>query len=223
MSSFSRMCIMQPLSHRPPSLLASPAALSLLEVLLTLTLLTLLMALTGGALATLTSWRGLSAIQQLAADLDEARAQALTEPQEVWVAFAGSNLPGEAFRAYARCRPVTGSQGERWLQPDGDWQRLPAGQVFSLSQPATQEAGRNLLAETASLQPVRLAGGLVELPCLGFGSLGQLIHPPFGQPLLALAEGEIHHGQPRQKWGPGAEPCRWLVLHRHTGNALLLP
>lgn len=196
-------------------------ALSLLEVLVTLTVLAALTALTGGALATLASWRGLSAIQQLAADLDEARAQALAEQQEVWLAFAC--VGGDAFRAYVRCMPIRGSDGETRLHAVGDWRRLPTGQVFSLSAPASPEAGRNLLIDPSALVAVQLAGAEAQLPCLGFGALGQLLHPPRGQALLALAEGVVNHGQPLQRQGPGPEPCRWLVLHRHTGHALLLP
>lgn len=212
---------MQRLSNSPTSGLPQPTALSLLEVLVTLTLLATLTALTAGALTTLASWRGLSAIQQLAADLDEARVQALAGQQEVWLTFA--TVGPDAFRAYVRCAHITGVDGERRLQPVGDWRRLPPGQVFSLAVPASQEAGRNLLTDAAALQPVRLAGGEVAQPCLGFGALGQLQHPALGRPLLALVEGDLHHGLPRQRYGPGPEPCRWLVLHRHTGNALLLP
>lgn len=212
---------MQRLSNSPTCGLPQPTALSLLEVLVTLTLLATLTALTGGALTTLASWRGLSAIQQLAADLDEARAQALAGQQEVWLTFA--SVGPDAFRAYVRCTPMPGPDGTVLLHPSGDWRRLPPGQVFSLASPASLEAGRNLLTDAAALRPVQLAGAQVQLPCLGFGALGQLLHPVLGRPLLALVEGDIHHGLPRQRHGPGPESCRWLVLHRHTGNALLLP
>lgn len=214
---------MQPRSKSPTAGLPPPSALSLLEVLVTLTLLATLTALTGGALNTLASWRGLSAIQQLAADLDEARALALAGQQPVWVAFAAGESPGEAYRAYVRCSVIRGPGGERLLQPAGNWRHLPTGQVFSLSTPATPEAGRNLLDDPAAVQVVQLAGSRVHLPCLGFGVLGEILHPPQGRPLLALAEGEIAHGLPRQRHGPGPDACRWLALHRHTGNALLLP
>lgn len=212
---------MQRLLNSPTSGLPQPTALSLLEVLVTLTLLATLTALTGGALTTLASWRGLSAIQQLAADLDEARAQALSGPEEVWLAF--TTVGPDAFRAYQRCASRRGPDGAKCLHPVGDWHRLPPGQVFSLAAPASPEAGRNLLTDAAALQLVQLAGSQAQLPCLGFGGLGQILHPPQGRPLLALTEGEIDRGQPRQRQGPGPEACRWLVLHRHTGNALLLP
>lgn len=212
---------MQRLSNSSTSGLPQPNALSLLEVLVTLTLLATLTALTGGALATLASWRGLSAIQQLAADLDEARAQALAEQDEVCLIFA--TVGPDAFRAYVRCARILDANGESRLQPVGNWRRLPAGQVFSLAAPASPEAGRNLLTDAAALQPMQLAGAQVPQPCLGFGSLGQLLHPTLGRPLLALTEGDIQHGLPRPQHGPGPETCRWLILHRHTGNALLLP
>lgn len=212
---------MQRLSISPASGLPQPTALSLLEVLVTLTLLATLTALTGGALTTLASWRGLSAVQQLAADLDEARALALTEQQEIWLAFAP--VGAEAYRAYVRCAARRGPEGERVLHPVGDWRRLPPGLVFSLAAPASPEAGRNLLTDTAALQSVLLAGSERQLPCLGFGGLGQILHPPLGRPLLAMTEGEVEHGLPRQRHGSGPDSCRWLVLHRHTGNALLLP
>ncbi len=212
---------MQRLSNSSTSGLPEPTALSLLEVLVTLTLLATLTALTGGALTTLASWRGLSAIQQLAADLDEARAQALAGQEEVWLTF--DTVGADAFRAYARCARIPDVNGESRLQPVGNWSRLPPGQVFSLAAPASPEAGRNLLTDATALQPVQLAGTQVPLPCLGFGKLGQLLHPTPGRPLLALTEGDILHGLPRPQHGPGPEACRWLLLHRHTGNALLLP
>lgn len=214
---------MQPRSKSPTAGLPPPSALSLLEVLVTLTLLATLTALTGGALSTLASWRGLSAIQQLAADLDEARALALAEQQAVWVAFAAGESSGAAYRAYVRCRAMRGPEGEPLLQPVGHWRHLPSGQVFSLTAPASPEAGCNLLGDPTAVQVVQLAGSRVHLPCLGFGVLGQILHPPLGRPLLALAEGEVVHGLPRQRHGPGPDACRWLALHRHTGNALLLP
>lgn len=212
---------MQRLSNSPTSGLPQPTALSLLEVLVTLTLLATLTALTGGALTTLASWRGLSAMQQLAADLDETRAQALTGQQEVWLAFA--NIGSDAFRAYVRCAPIQGPDGTEHLQPVGNWRRLPPGQVFSLAAPASPDAGRNLLTHDAALKSVQLAGTQAQLPCLGFGALGQILHPSLGRPLLALSEGDIQHGLPRQQHGPGPETCRWLVLNRHTGTPLLLP
>ena len=212
---------MQRLSNSPTTGLPRPTALSLLEVLVTLTLLATLTALTGGALTTLASWRGLSAIQQLAADLDEARAQALGGHQEVWLAFA--TVGSDAFRAYVRCASRRDPDGEWRLHPVGDWHRLPPGLVFALAEPASPEAGQNLLTDPHALKSVCLHNSQVPLPCLGFGSLGQIRQPPRGRPLLALAEGQVDHGQPHPSHGPGSEACRWLVLHRHTGNALLLP
>ncbi len=214
---------MQSSTKSPMATLPEPRGLSLLEVLVTLTVLAVLTALTGGALTTLASWRGLGAIQELAAVLDEARAQAMATQQEVWVAFATTAAVPGAFRSYVQCEMTQTPDGEKRLRPIGDWRRLPQGQVFSLSPPATPEAGRNLLREDGALRPVWLAGVPVEMPCLGFGVLGQIVHPSLNRPLLALAEGDIHHGLPLQRQGPGPEPCRWLALHRHTGNALLLP
>jgi type II secretory pathway pseudopilin PulG len=208
-------------SNTSPALLPRAAALSLLEVLVTLALFSLLTVLAGAAWSTLASWRGLSALQQLAADLDEARIHALAEQQEVWLAFAGDPSLNNAFRAYVRCQMHRDPDGSQRLHPVGNWRQLPTGQIFSLTSPATPSTSPNLLTDEAARQPVLLAGVEQYLPCLGFGPLGQVLHPPLGQPRLALAEGEVHLGMPRLRHGP--EACRWLVLHRHTGHLLLLP
>lgn len=197
--------------------------LSLLESLVTLTLIAMLTALTGGTLSTLASWRGLSAIQVLASDLEEARALAIAEQETVWLAFAGDGAGPHAFHGYIRCRALLGADGKNLLQPVGDWRHLPSGQIFTAAAPASPEAGRNLLTSAAALQPVQLAGTRLLLPCLAFGTLGQVLHPAQGRPLLALTEGEGHDGRPRARQNPGAEACRWLVVQRHTGNLLLLP
>jgi hypothetical protein len=205
--------------------LARPAAQSLLEVLLALTVIATLTAVSGIALETLASWRGLTAIQQLVADLDEARSRALAEQREIWVAFANGDLPSEAFRSYALCEMRADSDGNKRLQPLSPWQRLSQGMVLTLTPPATSSAGRNLLLDTGALQAVRLDQAVLEMPCLGFGPLGEIIHPAAGRPLLALAEGQVRAGLPRPRQGFQHNPaqCRWLLLHRHTGNALLLP
>ncbi len=194
-------------------------ALSLFETLLSLSILATLAVLTPAALSTLESWRGLTAVQQVAADLEAAKMLALSKQQPFWVAFSGADS------AYQVCQLATEADGSRRLLPVGPRRQLPTGQVLTATAPALASAGCNLLLDETALMPVHFATGTVHLPCLGFGLAGEVIHPPTSRPLLALAEGYYRQGHARNTQGRPhrAEACRWLALHRHTGTPLILP
>lgn len=193
--------------------------MSLLETLLSLSVLAILAVLTPAAFSTLESWQGLTAVQQLASDLEAAKMLALSKQQPFWVAFRGVDS------GYQLCQQAMNADGSRRLLPVGSWRHLPTGQVLSPTPPALASAGCNLLLDETALMPVHFSTGPVNLPCIGFGLAGEVIHPPTSRPLLALAEGDVRHGHARDKQGRShrAEACRWLALHRHTGTPWILP
>jgi len=217
---------LQQLRHR-----RSSAAFTLVETLVVVAIIAMVVGLTAGVTGALNGNRGNAAAHQLTAVLDSARVKAMAGQGEIWVAFANHQVtpPAEAFRSYVICR----SAGEV-LQPISAWETLPAGHVFTIANPALAEAGINLMAlgtVSRSQKKVRLTAdpqsGVVNLPCLGFGSLGELVWPgaSSGPILLSLAEGHADGPNPRSLQGTHHDPdmCRWISVQRNTGKAILVP
>jgi hypothetical protein len=173
-------------------------------------------------------------VQEMAALLDDARAQALTGQGEVVVAFATEAVEeaGLAYRAVMVCRERPGVAGsERAYEAVSGWHRLPEGYVFAEADPASNEAGVNVLSAADARQRVRLpggGGGEARLPCIGFRELGEVTRPreTRGRPVLvAVAEGQAEAGGPVNLQGGEhtAEQCRWLAVQRNSGNNMILP
>lgn len=213
---------------------------TLLEMLVVITIIAVMVALTAGVTGALNGSKGNTAAHQVAAAVDLARSKSLAGQGEVVLAFATAqvSLPGIAWRAMIICQEAEGSSSvvgtdRSAIRYDAitGWFYLPEGYVFSQAPPADPQAGVNVLTAGDSLITVRLPGGgseEVALPCIGFQQLGEVVVPPQtqGLPILvALAEGEATSAGPTDFGGAihRSEQCRWVAVQRLTGNSKVLP
>ncbi len=216
-----------------PAPRSGQAGFTLLEMLVVVTIIALVAGMTVGVSGALKGSRGSTAIQQLAAVIDTARAKALTGQGEVVLAFATEAVPNQeaAYRAVLICQAQrVAGRNDHLYEPVSGWYYLPEGYVFTQANPASSEAGINVLNATDARQRVQLPGGRqeVSLPCIGFRDLGQVSLPAEtrGRPVLvAIAEGEVTGGNPRTPQGLTHTPemCRWLAVQKHSGNSQILP
>lgn len=208
---------------------------SLIELLVAVTIIALVVGITAGVAGSLNSSRGMTAIHQVAALCDAARAKAMKGEGEVALAFAtgGVGPAGEPFRAVLMCRENDATADiPDDLVAAAEWYYLPPGYVFSDASPASRNAGTNVLRLNQGLRQVKLPGdaGTVMLPCVSFGPLGEVIFPEAdassqGTLLLAIAEGEAAETGPQSASGEPLLPedCRWIGLQRNSGASLILP
>jgi prepilin-type N-terminal cleavage/methylation domain-containing protein len=166
-------------------------AFSLVELLVVLTVIGMLLALTVPAFVAVAPSRK-SAMYELVGFLEGARARAMAAQAEMIVAFADGAFPGEgAYRSYALfvvdggAEEVPDAGAVRQLSP---WKSLPAGMVFAHHDHFEVRDGtafRTLFdLPVKHLFPMPPAfpggeGGLVALPYLHFGPQGEIRFPPF--------------------------------------------
>lgn len=220
--------------NEPRGLFLRAGGFTLLEVLVVVTIIAILVGLTAGVTGAISGSRGSTAVQQVAAFLDEARAKALTGQGEVVVAFADGSVSveGAPYRAMMICqkKPGGGLLGKKF-EPLSGWFYLPPGFVFSTADPANSTAGVNLFRAINGAQRVVLPGPNpleMELPCIGFRELGEVNRPleTQGRPvLLAVAEGDFMESGPKTFQGMEHRPevCRWLAVQKNSGTSMILP
>lgn len=213
---------------------------TLLEMLVSVTIIGLLVGLTVGVSGAVNGNRGSTAIQQLAAMVDSARAKALSGQGEVVLAFANSAVGRDdlAYRAAVICveKPVVPTPGA--AVPVGTlyeavtgWYVLPEGFYMAHASPASGDAGVNLLKEPLGNHRIlcpESEGREVTLPVLVFGPLGEIVEPIDSRArpvLLAIGEGSFDGVSPKARGGGihFAGDCRWLAIERTTGNSKILP
>jgi len=209
-------------------------------MLVSVTIIGLLVGVTVGVSGAINGNRGNTAIQQLAAMVDSARAKALSGQGEVVLAFANGSVGRDdlAFRAAVVCieKPsvvAAGAAGvvERRYEAISRWYVLPEGFYLTLASPADGDAGVNLLQEPLGNQAVAVPdfiGQEVRLPLLVFGPLGEIVAPADSRArpiLLAIGEGTFNGAAPESRGGGVHQPgdCRWLAVQRTTGNSKILP
>ncbi len=213
---------------------------TLLEMLVSVTIIGLLVGVTVGVSGAVNGNRGNTAIQQLAAMVDSARAKALSGQGEVVLAFANGAVGRDdlAYRAAVICveKPVIPTPGEavpvgsRYEAVTG-WYVLPEAFYLTMAGPASEDAGVNLLQEPLGNHMIlcpESGGREVTLPVLVFGPLGEIVEPIDSRArpvLLAIAEGSFSGVSPEARGGGvhQAGDCRWLAIERTTGNSKILP
>lgn len=213
---------------------------TLLEMLVSVTIIGLLVGVTVGVSGAVNGNRGNTAIQQLAAIVDSARAKALSGQGEVVLAFANGAVGREdlAYRAAVICveKPVVATPGaevptgSRYEAVTG-WYVLPEGFYMTMASPASADAGVNLLQEPPGNHRILYPesnGREVTLPVLVFGPLGEIVEPVDSRArpvLLAIGEGSFGGVTPEARGGGvhQAGDCRWLAVERTTGNSKILP
>ncbi len=207
---------------------------SLTEILVVIGVLALLLGLILSGTGAMNGTQGMTAVHQVAALCDLARARALRGEAGVVIAFAKTDIgvSGKAYRSAIICAEDPSTESPDDVRPVSDWYHLPEGFVFTLAPTASPGAGTNLLSLPNITRPVRFPGAAanVELPCLGFGSLGEVVFPESGAEadeslLLAVAEGWAVSGNPRTRSGQVHLPgqCRWIALRRNSGSPMILP
>lgn len=205
---------------------------SLTEVLVVIGVMAALLGLILGGTGSMNGTQGMTAVHQVAALYDLARAKALRGESGVVIAFANMNVgvAGKAYRSAIVCADDPSTEAPDDVRPVSEWYHLPEGFVFTLAPTASAGAGVNLLSLPNGTRPVRFPGAAanVELPCVGFGSLGEVVFPESDAEeslLIAIAEGWADSGNPRARSGQVHLPgeCRWIALRRNSGSPMILP
>lgn len=207
---------------------------SLTEILVVIGVLALLLGLILSGTGAMSGTQGMTAVHQVAALCDLARARALRGETGIVIAFAKTDIgvSGKAYRSAIICADDPSTEESDDVRPVSDWYHLPEGFVFTLASTASPDAGANLLTLPQVSKPVRFPGAAanVELPCVGFGSLGEVVFPEFDAEaeeslLIAVAEGWADSGNPRARSGQMHQPseCRWIALRRNSGSPMILP
>lgn len=207
---------------------------SLTEILVVMGVLAMLLGLILSGTGSMNGTQGMTAVHQVTALCDLARAKALRGEAGVVIAFAKSDIgvSGKAFRSAIICAEDPSTESPDDVRPVSDWYHLPEGFVFTLASTASPGSGANLLSLPNSSRPVRFPGAAanVELPCVGFGSLGEVVFPESDAEaeeslLIAIAEGWAVSGNPRARSGQVHLPgeCRWIALRRNSGSPMILP
>lgn len=202
----------------------------MLEMVCVVAVVALLITIVMGSPGLVTSGRDTTAVQELAAVIESARAKAMRGVETSWVAFSGRE-GASPFASYAVCGEEQDGTGK--LRPREAWRKLPSGFVFTDVSPALDSAGVNLgkLDATGTIKPVITMGEsgvlLADCRCIGFGALGEVIHPKTdGRPILvAFAQGEVFGTDTRALSGESLEPgkCRWISIQPATGKVTILP
>lgn len=206
---------------------------SLIEVLVVVSILTVMIGLVVGSTGAISGTQGMTAIQQVAAMCDQARAYSLKGDGVVVLAISTRTdlATGEAYRSAILCAEDFSTEEADDYKAVSDWLYLPSGYVFCAVDAANAAAGVNALKMQNNLRKVQLPGGSqAELPCVGFGSLGEIVLPSMETPveesiLIAIAEGEVVGDEPRTRKGGNHLPsdCRWVALRRNSGSPMILP
>lgn len=207
---------------------------SLTEVLVVIGIMAVMLGLVLGGTGAVNGSQGMTAVHQVSALCDLARARALRGDGAVVIAFAntGVGTTGEAFRSAILCVEDVMSEEPDDFTAVSEWYHLPQGFVFSNTPASSATAGVNVLTAPRASRPIRFAGSdtLVELPCVGFGSLGEVAFPEPDETaleslLIAVAEGRADSGSPRSRSGGVHRPeeCRWIALRRNSGSPMILP
>jgi prepilin-type N-terminal cleavage/methylation domain-containing protein len=207
---------------------------TLLEILVVISIMTIMIGLVLGKSGAISGTQGMTAMHQVTAMCDLARARSLRGDGTVLMAFAAADggLTGEPYRSVVLCAEDVTTEDPDDYAAISEWFHLPQGYVFTNVGAASPNAGVNVLAAPNATRRIRLPGNgpSVELPCVGFGSLGEVVFPEpdansLDSLLIAIAEGQASSSGPLSKKGDVHRPdeCRWLAVRRNSGSPMILP
>lgn len=213
---------------------APQGGFTLVEILVVVGILAFMIALVGSSTGVIGKTQGLTAVTEFTALCDLARGRSMDGEGPVMVAFAanGDLATGEPYRSAILCTEDTTTDAPDDYVAMSEWFHLPAGYVFSDIDAATSAAGGNVLTAPNSTRKVKVPGSgeTVDLPCLGFGSLGEVVFPEPDTTaqdtlLVAIAEGDVVANGPVSKRGGAHKPgeCRWVAVRRNSGTPMILP
>ncbi len=207
---------------------------TLIEILVVVAIMAAMIGLVVSSTGAINSSQGMTAIQQVTAMCDLARAKSLRGEGTILLAFATKSAGnmGEPYRCAIIC-----AENDMTEEPDdymavSEWYHLPNGYVFSNVGAASPSAGDNVLTVPNAGRMVLLPGTKesVELPCIGFGSLGEVVFPDSAATsseslLIAIAEGQASADGPLSRTGVVHRPdeCRWMAVRRNSGSPMILP
>ncbi|WP_166442734.1 prepilin-type N-terminal cleavage/methylation domain-containing protein [Phragmitibacter flavus] len=207
--------------------LPKPRGYTLVEILVVIGIISVLMGTVVNIPGILTTNRRVSALQEIAAVLEQARSQALRGNGTIYVAFSPLTSSGtlEPCRQYAMFEePETPGSDIRQI---GEWRSLPDGLIFHPDATAAGTPGTwsNLYkAGTEAEKAFKLFNQEeITMPTLGFGSLGEVVFPGEGVPgpfAIVLAEGAIDGTRASV---PNAHSNLSLEVRRSSGKTLLNP
>ena len=194
---------------------------TLIELLMVTAVVGLLLAAFASVPDVLKPNQRVAALQELAAVLEQARSQALRGGTAVFVAFTSNSAESQIkpYRQFAIFEEIRKDDGQTVLQQASAWHRLSSGLIFD---PQARSTNDGKWANLLSIGPqwdrlVTLpSGAQIRLPCIGFGVMGEVVHPgegisgPFG---LAIAEGEFEQNTVRV-----SRPERSLSLEIRRGS-----
>lgn len=218
----------------PCSILKPRKGFTLIEILTVIGVIALMIALIGGSTGVIGGAQGMTAVNELTALCDLARSRSMDGQGTIMLAFStGAQSPtGEPYRSAIICAEDTSTDAADDYVAVSEWYHLPRGYVFSPVAAASPSAGGNVLTLPNSVRKLKLPGGAgtYELPCVGFGSLGEVVFPePSADTqdtlLIAIAEGEATANGPVSKRGQPHRPdeCRWVAVRRNSGTPMILP
>lgn len=207
---------------------------SILEILVVVGIMTVMIGLVLGSSGAINGSQGMTAVQQVTAMCDLARARSMRGEGTVLLAFSTGkgSLTSEPFRSAILCAEDLSTEEADDYIAISEWFHLPAGYVFTNISAANLSAGVNVFSDPEALRMVTLPGSVekVELPCVGFGSLGEIVFPEPDSAaqeslLVAVAEGTAGTDGPRSRFGGVHVPedCRWIALRRNSGAPMILP
>lgn len=199
---------------------------TILEMICVVAVVAALVSVVMGSPGLITSGRDATAVQELAAVIDSARARSMRGVEKVWVAFGESDAP-EPFASYVICTEVADGSGT--LVTADAWKKLPPGFVFTDSNPVVSTSGVNFFAmdQSDNIRTVETGAGRQTCTVIGFGALGEVLVPVTdGRPLLvAFGPGQVS-GRSTEAMGGGPIPpekCNWVSIQPATGKVNIIP
>lgn len=198
------------------------AAFTLVELLVVIAIVSLFFVIIGNTPGLFTTNRRVTALQQLSAVLEEARAQALRGNQNIHVAFISiSSEPHlQSYRQFA----IFSENENQELIQTGNWHTLPEGTLF-LPTSQSPSASWTHLFHSSHDPPLKftLTGGkTIPLHSIGFGKLGSIIHPFQSNGAIGIVIAEAHYNN-GQLHHPNPDSDLTLEIRRNTGKTFIHP